>query len=142
MKLFQTFHKLLPLAIAAALLVGGTATKTWLSHSAGLNDGGAPSFAVGEEKIHREHRRSTLCRIPDSAVFLSPPRRPRSGPGHSRNQIPDSPGGYADEHVLMEDGERKPFDAIMRETVFKRLGIRSEHLRSTATRSLSGASDD
>jgi hypothetical protein len=29
MKLFQTFHKLLPLAIAAALFVGGTATKTW-----------------------------------------------------------------------------------------------------------------
>jgi CubicO group peptidase (beta-lactamase class C family) len=94
-----------------------------LSHSAGLNEGGGPSFAVGEERFTALQTLDAVS-IADSAVpeRHADPVRVQAVPG---TRFLYSPGGYAILTVLMEDVERKPFDAILRETVFKRLGIRS-----------------
>lgn len=94
-----------------------------LSHSAGLNDGGAPSFAVGEERFTALQTLDAVS-IADSAVpeRHADPVRVEAIPG---TKFLYSPGGYAIVTVLMEDVERKPFDTILRETVFKRVGMRS-----------------
>ena len=94
-----------------------------LSHSAGLNDGGAPSFAVGEETFTAIQTLDAVS-IADSAVpeRHADPVRVQAVPG---TRFLYSPGGYAIVTVLMEDAEKKPFEAILKDTIFKRLGMRS-----------------
>lgn len=94
-----------------------------LSHSAGLNDGGAPSFAVGEERFTAVQTLDAVS-IADSGVpeRHADPVRVQAVPGTG---FLYSPGGYTIVTVLMEDVEKKPFDAILRDTVFKRLSMRS-----------------
>jgi CubicO group peptidase (beta-lactamase class C family) len=94
-----------------------------LSHSAGLNDGGAPSFAVGEVRFTTIQSLDAVS-IPNSGVpeRHADPVRVQAVPG---TRFLYSPGGYAIVTVLMEDVEKKPFDTILRDTVFKRLGMRS-----------------
>ena len=94
-----------------------------LSHSAGLNEGGAPSFAVGEERFTALQ---TLDALPPTNSG-SPDRqavavRVQAVPG---SRFLYSPGGYAIVTVLMEDVEKKPYEMIMQDTVLKPLGMSS-----------------
>jgi CubicO group peptidase (beta-lactamase class C family) len=94
-----------------------------LSHSAGLNEGGAPSFATGEEAFTAVQ---TLDAVPPmnsgSPYRQAEPVRVQAVPG---SRFLYSPGGYAIVTVLMEDVEKRPFQAILRDAVFKRLGMTS-----------------
>ena len=94
-----------------------------LSHSAGLNEGGAPSFAVGEQPFGVLQ---TLDAAPPTNSGTSyrqaAPVRVEAIPG---SRFLYSPGGYAIVTVLMEDVEKKPFETIMQETVLKPLGMNS-----------------
>jgi len=94
-----------------------------LTHSAGLNEGGAPSFAAGEEAFTAVQ---TLDAGPPmnsgSPYRQAQPVRVQAIPG---SRFLYSPGGYAIVTVLIEDVERRSFQAILRETVLKRLGMTS-----------------
>ena len=94
-----------------------------LSHSAGLNEGGAPSFAIGEQVFTALQ---TLDAVPPtnsgSPYRQAEPVRVQAIPG---SRFLYSPGGYAIVSVLMEDVEKKPFETIMRDTVLKPLGMES-----------------
>jgi CubicO group peptidase (beta-lactamase class C family) len=94
-----------------------------LSHSAGLNEGGGPSFATGEEAFTAVQ---TLDAVPPmnsgSPYRQAEPVRVQAVPG---SRFLYSPGGYAIVTILMEDVEKKPFETILRDTVFKHLGMKS-----------------
>jgi CubicO group peptidase (beta-lactamase class C family) len=94
-----------------------------LSHSAGLNEGGAPSFAVGEERFTALQ---TLDAAPPADDAIPErrwdPVRVEAVPG---SRFLYSPGGYAIVTVLMEDVENKPFETILEETVLKPLSMHS-----------------
>jgi len=94
-----------------------------LSHSAGLNEGGAPSFAVGEQPFGVLQ---TLDAAPPTNSGASDrqaaPVRVEAIPG---SRFLYSPGGYAIVTVLMEDVEKKSFETIMQETVLKPLDMNS-----------------
>jgi len=94
-----------------------------LSHSAGLNEGGGPSFAVGEERFTALQ---TLDAAPPREQAIPErrwnPVRVEAVPG---SRFLYSPGGYAIVTVLMEDVEKKPFATILAETVLKPLGMHS-----------------
>jgi len=110
-----------------------------LSHSAGLNEGGAPSFAVGEERFTAQQ---TLDAAPpaDNAVPERrwDPVRVEAVPG---SRFLYSPGGYTIVTVLMQDVEKKPFETILQDTVLKPLAMKSstfdeplpQHLLARAT---------
>ncbi len=94
-----------------------------LSHSAGLNEGGAPSFAIAEERI-------TVLQTLDAA----PPTN--SGPSNRAAEpvrvqaIPGSrflysPGGFAILTILIEDVEKKPFETTLQDTVLRPLDMNS-----------------
>ena len=103
-----------------------------LSHSAGLNEGGGPSFAVGEERFAALQTLDAVS-IANSAApeRHSEPVRVEAVPG---TRFLYSPGGYAIVTVLMEEVEKKQFDAILRDTIFHRLQMQS----STFEQPLSG----
>jgi CubicO group peptidase (beta-lactamase class C family) len=105
-----------------------------LSHSAGLNDGGAPSFAVGEQPFIAIQTLDAVS-IANSGMpeRHADPVRVIAVPG---TRFLYSPGGYAILTVLMQDVEKKPFDAILRATVFKPLGMRSSTFEQPLTASL------
>src|SRR5208282_4285494 len=94
-----------------------------LSHSAGLNEGGAPSFATGEEAFTAVQ---TLDAVPPmnsgSPYRQAQPVRVQAVPG---SRFLYSPGGYAIVTVLMQDVEKKPFETIVQDTVLKPLGMKS-----------------
>ena len=94
-----------------------------LSHSAGLNEGGGPSYAVGEEWFTALQ---TLDAVPPtnsgSSYRQAEPVRVEAVPG---SRFLYSPGGYAIVTILMEDVEKTPFETILRDTIFRRLGMTS-----------------
>jgi CubicO group peptidase (beta-lactamase class C family) len=110
-----------------------------LSHSAGLNEAGAPSFAVGEPRFTALQ---TLDAQPPTdwtpPYREAKPVRVQAIPG---SRFLYSPGGYAILTVLMEDIERKPFETILQKTVLDRVGMKSstfaeplpDHLLGRAT---------
>ena len=94
-----------------------------LSHSAGLNEGGGPSFAVGEQRMTALE---TLDASPRADAAIPErrwePVRVEAVPG---SRFLYSPGGYAIVTILMEDVEKKSFEAILQDTVLKPLGMKS-----------------
>ena len=94
-----------------------------LSHSAGLNEGGSPSFAIGEQPFNALQ---TLDAAPPtnsgSPYRQAAPVRVQAIPG---SRFLYSPGGYAIVTVLMEDVEKKPFETILQDTVLRPLGMKS-----------------
>jgi len=110
-----------------------------LSHSAGLNEGGAPSFAVGEERFTAQQ---TLDAAPPADNTVPErrwdPVRVEAVPG---SRFLYSPGGYTIVTVLMQDVEKKPFETILQDTVLKPLAMKSstfdeplpQHLLARAT---------
>lgn len=94
-----------------------------LSHSAGLNEGGAPSFAVGEEKFTALQ---TLDALPPTNSEVperhAEPVRVQAVPG---SKFLYSPGGYAILTVLMEDVEKKPLENVLQDTVLRPIGLNS-----------------
>lgn len=94
-----------------------------LSHSAGLNEGGAPSFAVGEEKFTALQ---TLDALPPTNSEVperhAEPVRVKDVPG---SRFLYSPGGYAILTVLIEDVEKRPFETVLQDTVLRPLGLKS-----------------
>ncbi len=104
-----------------------------LSHSAGLNDGGAPSFAVGEERFTLIETLDAVS-IADSAVpeRHADPVRVQAVPG---TRFLYSPGGYAIATVLIEDVEKQ---ALRRDPAGYGLQTSRhevKHVRPTAIRS-------
>jgi CubicO group peptidase (beta-lactamase class C family) len=94
-----------------------------LSHSAGLNEGGAPSFAIGEERI-------TLLQTLDAAPPTNSGFSDRAAEPVRVQAIPGSrflysPGGFAILTILIEDVERKPFETILQDTILRPLGMNS-----------------
>ena len=94
-----------------------------LSHSAGLNEGGAPSFAAGEERF-------TVLQTLDAVSLAGSTPPERHGDPVRVEAVPGSrflysPGGYAIVTVLLEDVEDKPFETILQDTVLKPLGMNS-----------------
>lgn len=94
-----------------------------LSHSAGLNGGGAPSFAIGEERITLLQ---TLDAVPPtnsgSSDRAAEPVRVQAIPG---SRFLYSPGGFAILSILIEDVEREAFETTLQDTVLGPLGMNS-----------------
>src|SRR5208283_2240320 len=110
-----------------------------LSHSAGLNEGGVPSFAAGEERFTALQTLDALPPMNSGSPYRqAEPVRVQAVPG---SKFLYSPGGYAIVTVLLEDVEKKPFATILQDTVFKTLGMNSstfeqplpDHLLTRAT---------
>jgi CubicO group peptidase (beta-lactamase class C family) len=94
-----------------------------LSHSAGLNEGGAPSFAVGEERFTALQTLDAVAPANSGSLFRkAEPVRVEATPG---SRFLYSPGGYAIVTVLLEDVEKKTFEAVVGETVLRPLGMES-----------------
>ena len=110
-----------------------------LSHSAGLNEGGTPSFAEGEEKFSAVKTLDAASPSNSGPPYRqAEPVRVQAAPG---SRFLYSPGGYAIVTVLMEDVEKKPFETILQGAILKPLGMESstfeqplpEHLLMHAT---------
>ncbi len=94
-----------------------------LSHSAGLNEGGAPSFSIGEERFTALQALDALPPTNSGSAYRqAEPVRVQAVPG---SRFLYSPGGYAIVTVLLEDVEKKPFATILHDTVLKPLGMKS-----------------
>jgi len=105
-----------------------------LSHSAGLNEGGGPSFAAGEKRFTALQ---TLDAAPPADDAIPErrwdPVRVQAVPG---SRFLYSPGGYGIVTVLMEDVEKKPFETVLEETVLRPLGMHSSTFEEPLPRRL------